>query len=88
LITEVQPVQTNGVERVKRFVNTHLHCIVSNLKRISKISMLLPLENFLLTPMLMSMARHWQSSECVIQSIPTELLRRSQLSACYKKLAC
>ena len=39
---EVQPVQTNGVERVKRFVNVHLHCIVSNLKRISKISMLPP----------------------------------------------
>jgi len=40
LIIEVQPVQTNGVERVKRFLNVHLHCIVSNLKRISKISML------------------------------------------------
>ena len=37
---EVQPAQTNGVERVKRFVNAHLHCIVSNLKRISKISTL------------------------------------------------
>jgi len=39
---EVQPVQTNGVERVKRFVNVHLHCIVSSLKRISTISMLPP----------------------------------------------
>jgi len=29
---EVQPAQTNGVERVKRFVNDHLHSIVSNLK--------------------------------------------------------
>jgi len=48
---EVQPLQTNGVERVKRFVNVHLHCIVRNLKRISKISMLSPLENFLRTPM-------------------------------------
>jgi len=28
---EVQPAQTNGAERVKRFVNVHLHCIVSNL---------------------------------------------------------
>jgi len=28
-----------GVERVKRFVNVHLHCIVSNLKKISKMSM-------------------------------------------------
>jgi len=34
---EVRPAQTNGVERVKRFVNVHLHCIVSNLKIISKI---------------------------------------------------
>ena len=33
---EVQPAQTNGVERVKRFVNVHLHCIVSNLKRWAK----------------------------------------------------
>jgi len=30
---EVQPAQTTGIERVKRFVNVHLHCIVSNLKR-------------------------------------------------------
>jgi len=34
---EVQPAQTNGVERVKRFVNVCLHCIVNNLQRISKI---------------------------------------------------
>jgi len=39
---EVQPAQTTGVERTKRFVNVHLHCIVSNLKRISKISMFPP----------------------------------------------
>ena len=39
---EVQPAQTNGVKRVKRFVIVHLHCIVSNLKRISKISTLPP----------------------------------------------
>jgi len=48
---EVQPAQTNGVERTKRFVNVHLHCIVSNLKRISKISMFPPLEKNLQTPM-------------------------------------
>jgi len=29
-----------GVERVKRFVNVHLHCIISNLKIISKMSTL------------------------------------------------
>jgi len=28
---EVQPAQTDAVERVKRFMNVHLHCIVSNL---------------------------------------------------------
>jgi len=39
---EVQPPQPNGLERVKRFVNVHLHCIVSNLKRISKISTVFP----------------------------------------------
>ena len=44
--TEVQPIQTNGVERVKRFVNVHLHCIASNLKRKSKISTFLPWKNF------------------------------------------
>jgi len=44
---EVQPAQTNGVERVKRFVNVYVHCIVSNLKNISKISTLPTLENFM-----------------------------------------
>jgi len=39
---EVQPAQTNGVERAKRFVNVYLHCIVSNLKGISKISTFYP----------------------------------------------
>jgi len=41
---EVQPAQTNGVERGKRFVNVHLYCIVSKLKRISKISTLSPVK--------------------------------------------
>ena len=31
-----------GVERAKRFVNMHLHCIVSNMERINKISSLPP----------------------------------------------
>ena len=31
-----------GVERAKRFVNVHLHCIVSNMERIRKISSLTP----------------------------------------------
>jgi len=53
LTIEVQPApQTNGVEREKRFMNVHLHCIVSNLKRISKILTLpTPLEKFMRTPL-------------------------------------
>jgi len=44
---EFQPAQTNGVERVKRFVNVHLHCIVSNLsEKIGKISTLPPWKSF------------------------------------------
>ena len=39
---EVQPAQTNGVERVKRFVKVHLHRVVSNLQRLGKISTLPP----------------------------------------------
>jgi len=48
---EVQPAQTNGVERVKRFVNVHLHCIVSNPRR-CKFSTSTSLEKFLRTPVL------------------------------------
>jgi len=50
---EVQPAaQANGVEGVKRFMNVHLHCIVTNLRRIRKISTLpTPLEKFQRTPM-------------------------------------
>jgi len=41
-----------GVKRIKRFVNVHLHYIVSNLKRISKMSTFPPsLEIFLQKPM-------------------------------------
>jgi len=39
-----------GVETVKRFVNVRLHCNVSNLKKISKMSTLSRLENILQTP--------------------------------------
>ena len=42
LRTEVQPAQTNEVERAKRFVNVLLRWIVSNLIRINKISKLAP----------------------------------------------
>jgi len=47
---EFQPAQ-RGVERVKRFVNVYLHCIVSNLKRISTISTLPPVKIVLRTSM-------------------------------------
>jgi len=40
-----------GVERVKRFVKVDLHYIVSNLKIISNIVDVSPLEKFLRTPM-------------------------------------
>jgi len=36
-----------GVETVKRYVNIRLHCSVSNLKKISKMTMLHPLQKFL-----------------------------------------
>jgi len=51
IVNEVRPTQTNGVQRVKRFVNLHVHCIVSNLERISKVSTLLRVEKCLLAPM-------------------------------------
>jgi len=44
-----------GVETAKRFVNVHLYCSVSNLKRISTMMTLpLPLENFCERPWLFS----------------------------------
>jgi len=45
-----------GVERVKCFVNFHLHCIVSNLKNMSKMSMFPSLEKFLRMPMNMRLS--------------------------------
>jgi len=53
---EVQPAQTNGVERVMRFVNVHLYCIVSNLKSISKFSTLPPWKNLCGRPCLRAVA--------------------------------
>ena len=40
-----------GEERLKHFVNVHLHCNISDLKKISKMSTLPPLEKFLRMPM-------------------------------------
>jgi len=45
---DVQLAQTNGVVRAKRFLNVHLHCIVSNLKNYRRCP---SLETFLRTPM-------------------------------------
>ena len=39
------PIPTLGREMVKCFVNVRLHCILSNLKKISKMWMLPPCEN-------------------------------------------
>jgi len=44
----------HGAEKTKRAVNVYLHCFVSNLERISQMSMLAPLEKFLWTPMMTS----------------------------------
>jgi len=43
-----------GVETVKRFVNVHLHCNDSNLKKISNMSALPLLEKCLRRPWLLS----------------------------------
>jgi len=48
---EVQTEQTNGEERVKRLLNVYLHCIVTKLKMISKISTLHPSGKISGTPM-------------------------------------
>jgi len=40
-----------GVERGKRFVNVHLHCIISNMNRISKMSGFPSLEKIIRTSM-------------------------------------
>jgi len=53
-----------GVQRVNRFVNVHLHCIVSDLKKVSKMSMLHPLEKFLRTRddnLLFYSTKNWQT---------------------------
>jgi len=60
---EVQPAQTNGFKMVKCFVKVHFHCIVSNLKRINKISTLPPWKNFYGRPWM-----HWfRSNSWVIK---------------------
>jgi len=46
-----------GLEWVKRFVNVHLHCIVSNLNTMSEMSTLSPLEKFLRMPVPRTL--HW-----------------------------
>ena len=62
-----------GVERIKRFVNVHVHCVVSNLKRISKMSTLHPLEKILLKPMFVR--------ECSLYDEATKSKNRHRMSA-------
>jgi len=53
LVTPLCSTSTDQWDRKgESFVNVHLHCIVSNLKKIIKISILPLLEKFLRTPML------------------------------------
>jgi len=47
---EVLPAKTNGVERESSFVNVHLDCIISNRKRINKLSTFPHLETFCRRP--------------------------------------
>jgi len=49
------------VERVKRFMNVHLHCIISNLKIIRKMSTLTPLEKCLRTPMTITVVLRFEN---------------------------
>ena len=67
---EFRPAQTNGIHRIKSFVNVHLHFIVSNLKKISKVSTLLLLEKFLRTPMVFQSwftnARPWFANALIL----------------------
>ena len=56
-----------GVQRVKRFVNVHLHCTANNLKKISKMSMLhLPRKNFCRRPCCQDQER-WVVESCIFQ---------------------
>ena len=51
-----------GVKGANRFMTVHLHCLVNNLRRISKMSTLPPLEKFLRTPMAWILRTSW----CVV----------------------
>ena len=71
-----------GGERVKRFVNIYLLCIVSNLKRVSKISTLFPLEKYLRKPVCAHMRQqlftdsNWLTHESNNYSMHTHLCRK------------
>jgi len=69
---EVQPAHSNGEEKVKRLVNVYLHCIVRNLKRISKTSTFPPWKNFCgrlwtMFPLKCSTA-HYHQTTCAVKS--------------------
>ena len=65
-----------GVERVNSFVNVHLHCNVSNLKKISKMSTLRPQEKFLRTPMVSTISFYFMSS--IIKLVKTNFSGKCQ----------
>ena len=66
-----------GAVRVKRFVNVHLHCIVSNLKRISK---MLTLEKFLRTLRLPDVVERQGLSLNLLSKLVISLILKTLLS--------
>ena len=55
-----------GVERTRRFVKAHLHCIVRNLKKHKRNVDVAPLEKFLQTSICAHLPFSYDVAECVI----------------------
>jgi len=67
-----------GVERVKRFVNVSLHCIISNLKTISKMPTLSPPGKF-------SVDAHEHYVSSVLKSYTKQAAQSADSSQAYSK---
>jgi len=73
-----------GVQRVKRFVNVHLHCIVSNLKRISKCRRCRPWKNVYGRPWFQQILSH--RSQASRSTVLAELTTRIKPSSMASKV--